>query len=100
MDTKGKDINDHDSNTNFSNSSSNESRNLNGDGTKTPDSKVLLVLKTKRLGGYTNAAPGAEEFSTNNAVKMVEESVHKVGKIICHQKEFIYEFLVFILCPL
>ena len=99
-DTKGKDINHHDSNTNFSNSSSNESRNLNGDGTMMPDGMLPLVFNTKKIGGYTNAGLRAKEFSTNNAIKRVGESVDKVGKIIHRQKEFIYEFLVVILCPL
>ena len=89
VDTKGKDINDEDSNTNFSISSSHEGRDLTVDGAKTPDNKLPLVLKTKSLGGYASAGPGAEEFSKNNAVKRVEESYHREGKVNRRQKRFI-----------
>ena len=83
-DTKGKDIHNHDLNTNFSNRSSNESRNLNGDRTMTPDGKLLHMFNTKKRGGHTNVGLRAKEFSTNNATKRVGESIDKVGKI----KEF------------
>ena len=50
------------------------------------------MVKTKRLGGLTNADPWAEEFSKNNVDERVEESDPDMGKVNPGQKEFIYEF--------
>ena len=96
-DTKVKDTNGHDSVTNFRNNCSSEGQNVTGDESKTPGTETSLVVKTKDLGGRTDADPWAQELGRNNVRERVKESGHNVGKVNPGQRNSFMN-LGFVLC--
>ena len=70
---------------------------MTGDESKTPGTETSLVVKTKDLGGCTDADPWAQELGRNNVHERVKESDHNVDKVDPGQKNSFMN-LSFVLC--